>query len=56
MAAIEWTMIAEDRRNRIVTILGEMIRRRMAVRGLREAAAYEWNLPKPETEWTPQAR
>jgi hypothetical protein len=55
MAAMEWTMIAEDRRNRIVTILGEMIRRRIAVRSLREAAAYEWNLSKPESEWTRQA-
>jgi len=55
VAALEWTMIAEDRRNRIVPILGEMIRRRMAVISLREAAAYEWNLPKPESEWTRQA-
>ena len=55
MAAIEWTKIAEDRRNRIVAILGEMIRRRMAMRSQREAA-YEWNLPEPEAEWTRQAR
>ncbi len=55
MAAMEWTMIAEERRDRIVTILGEMIRRRIAVRGLREAAAYERNLSKPETEWDHQA-
>jgi len=55
VAAIEWTKIAEDRRNRIVAILGEMIRRRMAMRSQREAA-YEWNLPEPEAEWTRQAR
>jgi hypothetical protein len=55
VAAIEWTMIAEDRRNRIVAILGELIQRRMAVRSLREAAAYEGDLPEPEAECTCQA-
>jgi hypothetical protein len=55
VAAMEWTMIAEDRRNRIVAILGEMIQRQMAVRSLGEAAAYEGDLPEPEGEWTCQA-
>lgn len=55
MAAMEWTMIAEDRRDRIVAILGEMIQRRMAVISLGEAAAYEGDLPEQEAEWTCQA-
>lgn len=54
VAAIEWTMIAEDRRNRIVVILGEMIQRRMGVRSLGEAAD-EGDLPEPEAERTCQA-
>ena len=56
MAAIEWTMIAKERRDRIVAILGQMIQRRMAVKSLREAAADEWNLPEPEIQWTSHAR
>ena len=56
VAAIEWTMIAKERRDRIVAILGAMIQRRMAVKSLKEAAADEWNLPEPEIEWTSHAR
>lgn len=52
MAAIEWTMIAKERRDRIVAILGEMIQRRMAVKSLKEAAADEWSLRKPGIERT----
>jgi hypothetical protein len=56
VAAIEWTMIAKERRDRIVAILGQMIQRRMAGKSLKEAAADEWNLPEPEIEWTSHAR
>jgi hypothetical protein len=54
VAALEWTMIAGERRDRIVAILGELIQRRMAVKCVREAAADERNLP--EIEWTCNAR
>ncbi len=56
VAAIEWTMIARERRDRIVAIIEEMIQRRMAVKSLKEAAADEWNLPEPEVEWTCHVR
>jgi len=56
VAAIEWTMLAKERRDRIVAILGAMIQRRMAVKSLKEAAADEWNLPESEIEWTSHAR
>lgn len=44
---LEWTMIVRERRDRIVTILAQMIQRRMMVSNLEEAAD-EWNLPEPE--------
>ena len=47
VAAIEWTMIAKERRDRIVAILAQMTQRRMTVTSLEEAAADEWNLPEP---------
>ena len=56
VAAIEWTMLAKERRDRIVAILGAMIQRRMAVMSLKEAAADEWNLPESEIEGTGYTR
>lgn len=56
VAAIEWTMIARERRDRIVAILAQMTQRRMAVTSLEEAAADEWNLPEPEIGWACLAR